>query len=56
MSVTKPAVLIDLDNTILDFDWAEKRALTAAFREVGSFWLDIMPLTACNGNSWRTAC
>ena len=35
MSVTKPAVLIDLDNTILDFDWAEKRALTAAFREVG---------------------
>lgn len=35
MPVMKPAVLIDLDNTILDFDWAERRALTTALREVG---------------------
>jgi 2-haloacid dehalogenase len=35
MPLTKPSVFIDLDNTILDFDWAERRALTSAFREVG---------------------
>ncbi len=31
----KPIVLIDLDNTILDFDIAERNALTAAFRKYG---------------------
>ncbi len=35
MPMTKPCVFIDLDNTILDFDWAERRALTAAFLEAG---------------------
>lgn len=31
----KPIVLIDLDNTILNFDIAERNALTVAFREYG---------------------
>lgn len=35
MPVKKPFVFLDLDNTILDFDWAERRALSVAFREVG---------------------
>ena len=32
---TKPIVLLDLDNTILDFDMAEKTALSRAFTEMG---------------------
>ena len=32
---SRPIVLIDLDNTILNFDIAERNALTAAFREYG---------------------
>lgn len=35
MPVKKPCVFFDLDNTLLDFDWAERRALSAAFREQG---------------------
>ena len=35
MPVNKPLVFLDLDDTILDFTWAEKRALSIAFREVG---------------------
>lgn len=31
----KPIVLLDLDNTILDFDMAEKTALSRAFAEMG---------------------
>ncbi len=31
----RPAVLLDLDNTILDFDTAERHALTRAFAELG---------------------
>ena len=31
----KPFLFFDLDNTLLDFTWAEKRALSRAFREVG---------------------
>ena len=31
----RPIVLIDLDNTILNFDIAERNALTTAFREYG---------------------
>lgn len=31
----RPIVLIDLDNTILNFDIAERNALTAAFLEYG---------------------
>ena len=30
---SRPIVLIDLDNTILNFDIAERNALTVAFRE-----------------------
>ena len=32
---SRPIVLIDLDNTILNFDIAERSALTTAFREYG---------------------
>ncbi|MBO5555665.1 MAG: YjjG family noncanonical pyrimidine nucleotidase [Oscillospiraceae bacterium] len=32
---TKPIVLLDLDNTILDFDMAERTALGRAFTEMG---------------------
>ncbi len=35
MPVKKPFVFFDLDNTLLDFDWAERRALSAAFLEQG---------------------
>ena len=31
----KPLVFLDLDDTILDFHWAEQRALSRAFREAG---------------------
>lgn len=31
----KPCIFFDLDNTLLDFNWAERRALSAAFREQG---------------------
>ena len=31
----KPCLFFDLDDTILDFHWAEHRALTRTFREVG---------------------
>lgn len=31
----KPFVFLDLDNTILDFNWAERKALTAALKEAG---------------------
>ena len=31
----KPCLFFDLDDTILDFHWAEHRALTRAFREAG---------------------
>ena len=31
----RPIVLIDLDNTILNFDIAERNALTTAFLEYG---------------------
>ena len=31
----KPLVFLDLDDTILDFHWAEQRALSRTFREVG---------------------
>ena len=33
--MTKPLIFFDLDDTILDFGWAERRALTRAFREAG---------------------
>lgn len=33
--MTKPCVFFDLDDTILDFHWAEHRALSRAFREAG---------------------
>ena len=33
--MTKPLIFLDLDDTILDFGWAEKRALSRAFREFG---------------------
>ena len=35
MPVKKPFVFLDLDDTILDFTWAEKRALSIAFQEIG---------------------
>lgn len=31
----KPCVFFDLDDTVLDFHWAEHRALSRAFREAG---------------------
>ncbi len=31
----KPILFFDLDDTILDFHWAERRALTRTFREAG---------------------
>ena len=31
----KPCLFFDLDDTILDFHWAEHRALSRAFREAG---------------------
>ena len=33
--MTKPLIFLDLDDTILDFHWAEHRALSRALREVG---------------------
>ena len=33
--MTRPFLFFDLDNTILDFSWAERRALSLALREVG---------------------
>lgn len=33
--MNKPCLFFDLDDTILDFHWAEHRALSRAFREVG---------------------
>ena len=35
MPVKKPYVFLDLDDTILDFSWAERRALSTAFQEAG---------------------
>ena len=32
---TRPIVLLDLDNTILDFNTAERRALSRAFETIG---------------------
>ena len=31
----KPLIFLDLDDTILDFHWAEQRALSRTFREAG---------------------
>ena len=31
----KPLIFLDLDDTILDFHWAEHRALSRTFREAG---------------------
>ena len=33
--MSKPLIFFDLDDTILDFHWAERRALTRTFREAG---------------------
>lgn len=33
--MNKPLVFLDLDDTILDFHWAEQRALSRTFREAG---------------------
>ena len=33
--MTKPLIFLDLDDTILDFHWAEHRSLTRTFREAG---------------------
>ena len=33
--MTKPLVFLDLDDTILDFHWAEQRALSRTLREAG---------------------
>ena len=35
MPMSLPTIFLDLDDTILDFHWAERRALTTAFRESG---------------------
>ena len=43
---SRPIVLIDLDNTILNFDIAERSALTTAFREYGIELPDKFPAPA----------
>lgn len=35
MPVKKPFVFLDLDDTILDFTWAERRALSTVFQDAG---------------------